>query len=284
MEYLMTYGWAILIIAVVLGAIYSLGLFNGAMLGPKASPGSCQVLRPNGALTTTYISLEGTCTNELPQYVGQFNGTSTMVNVPFAQALDPQSMTMSVWAKAGSPLGGNEGVLTDKADALHGLNIQFGTIQRIAALDDASIYIQTSYQPAVGTWYYVAVTYNSTTQNNVLYVNGVKVANAIQALAYYPGTGYYNTFQIGNFYTNPVCSGCLLGSISNVQFYNNSLDANSILALYQEGIGGAPINLQSLIGWWPLNGNANDYSGNLNNGVPTSVVYTNQWLSGYTVP
>ncbi len=34
MEYLMTYGWAILIIAVVLGALFSLGVFNGtALLG-----------------------------------------------------------------------------------------------------------------------------------------------------------------------------------------------------------------------------------------------------------
>jgi hypothetical protein len=30
MEYLMTYGWAILIIAVVLGAMFSLGIFGGA--------------------------------------------------------------------------------------------------------------------------------------------------------------------------------------------------------------------------------------------------------------
>ncbi len=34
MEYLMTYGWAILIIAVVLAALYSLGLFNSAAWGP----------------------------------------------------------------------------------------------------------------------------------------------------------------------------------------------------------------------------------------------------------
>ncbi len=36
MEYLMTYGWAILIIAVVLGALFSLGIFNSATLAPKA--------------------------------------------------------------------------------------------------------------------------------------------------------------------------------------------------------------------------------------------------------
>ncbi|MGC9010605.1 MAG: hypothetical protein ACP5JN_00435 [Candidatus Micrarchaeia archaeon] len=39
----------------------------------------------------------------------------------------------------------------------------------------------------------------------------------------------------------------------------------------QEGIGGAPIDLQHLVAWWPLNGNANDYSGNGNNGVPSNV-------------
>jgi hypothetical protein len=42
MEYLMTYGWAILIIAVVLGALFSLGLFSGStLLGTScvASPG-----------------------------------------------------------------------------------------------------------------------------------------------------------------------------------------------------------------------------------------------------
>ena len=36
MEYLMTYGWAILIIAVVLGALFSLGVFNSANLAPRA--------------------------------------------------------------------------------------------------------------------------------------------------------------------------------------------------------------------------------------------------------
>jgi len=42
MEYLMTYGWAILIIAVVLGALFSLGVFSGtSMLGTSciAGPG-----------------------------------------------------------------------------------------------------------------------------------------------------------------------------------------------------------------------------------------------------
>jgi len=74
------------------------------------------------------------------------------------------------------------------------------------------------------------------------------------------------------------------GSISNVQIYNASLSQAEIAALYDEGIGGAPIDLQNLVGWWPLNGNANDYSGNDNNGVPSGVTYTSNWYSGYSAP
>src|SRR5271157_6101508 len=80
MEYLMTYGWAILIIAVVLGALFALGFFNSANLAPKVPAGSCQVYRPNGPGTTSFINLEGTCNNELPQYVAQFNGASSYIS------------------------------------------------------------------------------------------------------------------------------------------------------------------------------------------------------------
>jgi len=57
MEYLMTYGWAILIIAVVLGALFSLGIFSGGQISGitcVASPGFlCQnpVLGTNGNLS-----------------------------------------------------------------------------------------------------------------------------------------------------------------------------------------------------------------------------------------
>jgi hypothetical protein len=66
------------------------------------------------------------------------------------------------------------------------------------------------------------------------------------------------------------------GMISNAQIYNTSLDASSISTLYQEGMGGAPVNPQYLVGWWPLNGDANDYGGN-NNGAPTAITYVSQY-------
>ncbi|MEM4067662.1 MAG: hypothetical protein QXV17_12475 [Candidatus Micrarchaeaceae archaeon] len=79
-------------------------------------------------------------------------------------------------------------------------------------------------------------------------------------------------------------ASAIVGNLLDVQIYNTSLSANEIQYLYTEGIGGAPIDLQNLVAWWPLNGNANDYSGNGNNGQATGVTYVSNWYSGYTPP
>jgi hypothetical protein len=57
MEYLMTYGWAIIIIAVVIGALYALGIFSGGLQGANTCLASPQficnnpILYSSGALT-----------------------------------------------------------------------------------------------------------------------------------------------------------------------------------------------------------------------------------------
>ena len=98
MEYLMTYGWAILIIAVVLGALYYLGVFNTANLAPRAQPGSCKVVRPNGPSTTTFINLAGICSGQLPLFVGQFDGATSYVNlIQMTQETGTNPMSFSEW-------------------------------------------------------------------------------------------------------------------------------------------------------------------------------------------
>jgi len=66
MEYLMTYGWAILIIAVVLGALFSLGVFSSSsFLGTACIPQS-GYLCSNPIATTTGLTVT----------VGQATGAS----------------------------------------------------------------------------------------------------------------------------------------------------------------------------------------------------------------
>ena len=75
-----------------------------------------------------------------------------------------------------------------------------------------------------------------------------------------------------------------VGQLANLQIYNTTLSQAEITALYDEGIGGAPIRPQNIVGWWPLNGNAQDYSGNNNNGQATGITYSSSWTSGYGAP
>ena len=284
MEYLMTYGWAILIIAVVLGAIYSLGLFNGASLAPRAQPGSCQVYRPNGPGTVQYVSLAGSCTNQLPQYVAQFNGATSNVLVPYSGSVNfVNAFTVVVWIY---PLVNNT-----YNEFIIGSQNPSNRNWKLGVVPGGSIRFDVYYPPYTGGefegvggninpngWYQIAATFNNTAIT--VYKNGVSVTS----ITFSSNTvnNVQNPVSIGQ--DQALGSRIFNGSMANMQLYNSSLDANSVKALYLEGIGGAPINLQSLVGWWPLNGNANDYSGDLNNGQPSSIIYINQWLGPYKIP
>ena len=283
MEYLMTYGWAILIIAVVLGAIYSLGLFSGASLAPRSQPGACQVIRPNGALTTPYISLAGSCTNELPQYVAQFNGANSYIGTPTSGLpLGSSARSAFAWIYVTGGTSGYDsiyayGTFTAGGCTTNEIAIIWDDVNDLRFSGCGNDWTSALVIPQ-NTWTFVGFTYASGASTVTLYLNGQSQTGTLPL-------GPLNTV-VGNSVIGQVVAAVsyFQGRIANVQVYNSSLDANSVNAIYREGIGGVPVNLQGLVGWWPLNGNANDYSGNLNNGAPMAVTYTNQWLNGYNVP
>ena len=293
MEYLMTYSWAILIIAVVLAALFQLGVFNPMSFAPKAPPGSCQVFRPNGPYTTSFINLEGICSGELPQYVAQFNGqwSSGPYNsnsVIFAPS-EPISgtnviFTIAMWVKPSSVQNFSHSQNT-QVFSLEGFQA-FGirnsclpntclVLIRCTSADTGSGAL-LPYSIFNNEWYFIAVSVNP--PNYYWYINGVSSADT-NGNTYTSSPGATIGTQFATCYSN-----AFNGSIANVQLYNTSLSANEIQALYLEGIGGAPINLQHLVAWWPLNGNANDYSGNGNNGQASNVNFVSNWYSGYTPP
>jgi hypothetical protein len=84
MEYLMTYGWAILIIAVVLGALFSLGVFSGSgILGTACVAGSGYLCQSPVFSHSTGVILVN---------IGQSTGTSwTAANFMFV----PQGQAVS---------------------------------------------------------------------------------------------------------------------------------------------------------------------------------------------
>jgi len=285
MEYLMTYGWAILIIAVVLGALFELGVFNANNFAPKAPPGACQVFRPNGPGTTSFINLEGICTGEIPQYVAQFNGQSSYVQTGINE-IPTGSPNVSITAWVTVPIYTSSGCGQESAfgygsnscnanQADLGLNGN-GNVSFASCGND----FFSPLRVALNTWTFIAAVYTSGATTATVYENnksstGALSSNKIISVST-PITSWIGAIP------SPAC--LFDGSISNVQIYNTSLSPNEIQALYLEGIGGAPIDLQHLVAWWPLNGNANDYSGNDNNGQASNVNYISNWYSGYTPP
>ncbi|MGC8587265.1 MAG: LamG-like jellyroll fold domain-containing protein [Candidatus Micrarchaeia archaeon] len=286
MEYLMTYGWAILIIAVALGALYELGIFSPSAFAPKAPPGACQVFRPDGPYTTTFISLAGSCSGEVPQYVAEMNGNS-YINGTLASGFIPNSpisITLTAWVY--DPSGANlapiavgsysYGCTTHLYEA--GLNsVSTNTIRYHGCCYDYQASPFNNVNLGDGRWHFLALSYSYPAQRIIFMVdNNTQIdpwssAPTLGALAFWLGRD-----MCDKWYTS--------GYMSNLQVYNTSLSANSLRALYLEGIGGAPIRLQNLVAWWPLNGNAEDYSGNGNNGAPIGITYVSNWYSGYTPP
>ncbi len=219
------------------------------------------------------------CSGELPQYVsvvqngGYFNiPSSSQTFTSFTISLWVTSPPGSAWYRnlvAAAPFRFE---LTNAGyPPNYGLTFSFNSLYNTGGASCG--------QFSTNQWYDFMVTY--TGSNVLLYSNG-----ALECT----GSATQNTLSINQFHVGQdglsyIGSGDdFYGSIANVQIYNTSLSGNEIQALYLEGIGGAPLKLQNLAGWWPLNGNANDYSGDNNNGVPISVTYTNQWASGYTSP
>ncbi len=270
----MTYGWAILIIAIVLVALFSLGIFNSGNFAPRAQPGSCEVLR-----TAVQTSLVGQCNGELPQYVAQFPGYPNP-GVIISDSRFPngdKSVSILAWVKT-----------TQSADYPFVLNYgEYGTAEEDWMLGIYSGQVcpdswsdHRCAGPLVNnnTWNLVGFTYSGGT-NVEVYINGIS----------YTGTGSGTpNVQTGSGTMANIGGGTsgfnFTGYIANVQIYNLSLSQSDMLALYKEGIDGAPINVNNLVGWWPLNGNANDYSGNGNDGTATNVIYTSAWTSGYSAP
>ena len=117
------------------------------------------------------------------------------------------------------------------------------------------------------SFYLMTGVYNASSGDVSLYING----------KYYGGgpggTSQATTgnFVIGSQSSQPI--GNVI--ITNVQVYNAALSSNQINAIYNEGIAGNPVDSANVVGWWPLDGNTNDYSGNGNNGIPYNIKYVN---------
>lgn len=297
MEYLMTYSWAVLVIAVVLIAFFAIGVFSPGISGPRAAPGSCQVYRPQGPGSTYLINFVGTCNDEMPRYVMSSYGTDSYVIVPGSNSaisslnIQGNTITLSAWVYIiGTPFHD----IVDKENQ-YGMKIDVNNQPHACTpsnnpgicleWDTASDWYGNGF-PIPGAqfnqWMFLAVTMQG--NEKYWYANGAFLGNV-----YNPNS---ITYTNANYVIGAISPGFVgfgeaewfNGWIANVQLYNTTLSSNDIKSLYMEGIGGVPISPQNLVGWWPLNGDGQDYSGNGNSDVPANVAFFTSWSNGYTIP
>jgi hypothetical protein len=282
MEYLMTYGWAILIIAVVLGVLFQLGVFNSSSFAPRSPPGSCQVLRTSGT-----ASLVGQCSGILPKFVTDFtqiNGRDTYISVSGSKSTNfmtaSNAITVSAWVYPTNDVGhtSNQWYVVSKLNypnagfwffLQNGGNVAFLSCNGGVCGSGWVGPISANAIP-LNQWSQIAARSDGITAN--VFINGILAgSSAGNTLIDAPGSLYIDLAG-GAGYDYP-----FNGMISNVQLYNCSLSFGEIQAIYSAGIGGAPVRPQNVVGWWPLNGDAKDYSGNNNNGAPYGVTYIGQY-------
>ncbi len=290
-EYLTTYGIAILIIAIIGVTIYGLNLLNPYSLSPKANPSSCQVTRPNGPGSDIFLELVGpNCMqNDIPEYVAQFNGQSSYINLGNPNYFSPEAgsnggrMSICAWYYIVSLSNYHGFLLKGESSPSNGNGWEYaigqGSQQTYVVWTTSGADIASySFSPLMTKrWTFTCFTYNYSSSTAYVYINTTRYAATFS-----PGTPASQTnanLTIGageNGYSNV--------ELSNLQIYNTTLSQQQVQTIYSEGIGGAPIDLTSLVGWWPLNGNAKDYSGNQNEGISNGVTFISNWESGYSTP
>jgi hypothetical protein len=309
MEYLMTYSWAIVIIVMILAGLLYLGAFNPANWAPRTQPGSCTVVRPHGPGTTYGIKLVGVCQNYIPQYVINGYQTGSQLQVNYLNytgdltSAGQNSITVTLWMAFSPPISPDMFSYSsmDSQFTYPGVSLGLGTSSSNPFCLNADYSQPNPYSPQ-----FVNILYQCQLRN--LYENQMSFIAFVyngDTVTLYDGTtgaelaSWTGPLALQGSWDNmPSPSRLILlggiqgeapwhGYMSNVQVYNTALSSNSISALYTEGIGGDPIDLSNLVGWWPLNGNLNDYSGNDNNAYVvggTQPYYTSGWTYTYSYP
>ncbi|MEM3791307.1 MAG: LamG domain-containing protein [Candidatus Micrarchaeaceae archaeon] len=229
----------------------------------------------NGYMPYGLFALSPSYKDRNPSYFfsSYFNGVNSYANTSLKMNVTPSGWTESAWVNisglstgwCGS--GHSNVVLTDRGSgqgqsltlgttpySTNGFGFFFGYDTNNVG-DFASTY--PSYQ--YNKWYFLTGVYNGTGLK--IYVDGI--LEGIYTTTSYPG----NTCSSGklpSLFSSPfnwtigyeqAWNSYFYGKILDVQVYASPLSSQQVYELYEEGIGGIPIQNARLLAWWPLNTN-----------------------------
>ncbi len=183
--------------------------------------------------------------------VGQtfaLDGANDYVQVPDSQSLRPASVTLEAWVKffatngirviIGKPLGNG-------AFNSYALAFQDGAV--LAGVADNSGFGPFLIGPAntvPGQWYHLAYTFDGSSKQQVLYVNGIPVASgtANKTMSYDA-----QPVLLGADVENGVLSFFHHGQIDEASLYNRALTSDEIATIYNAGAAGKQLPTPQLM-------------------------------------
>lgn len=165
MEYLMTYGWAILILAVVLAVLFGLGLFNGNNLtGTKciAAPGFLCV-------NPIYLHSDSNIIVELGQDTGVNWIGANFVFVPQGTPLNANGIPeISFIASPANTLLANQGMLSSTSQTFYlPVNGLTTDVAIVGTIEEGGIWVQYTYTYQAGGIQVKQVSYSQIAQLTV---------------------------------------------------------------------------------------------------------------------
>ena len=163
------------------------------------------------------------------------SANNNFIDAGTSPTLTPNNITLEAWAKAKS-LSSWNGIISNMTSWGTGFSLQMGTSQKISAMISGS-YLTTNWTPSIGVWYHIVATHDSSTNLNILYVNGKEENRSTQSVTYEANPKTY----IGAFYTSP--NLLFDGQIDGVKIYNYARTPAQVAYDYNKG---------GPVGWWKL--------------------------------
>ena len=172
-----------------------------------------------------------------------FDGSSR-IDIPYASALNPESFTVTLWAKA-ETTGGFASPITSRDDvslgaSTHGYilyNDSGGTWNFWTGDGNPGWDYLPGEPVAMNTWTHLAISYDALSQSKTIYINGIQMAQDIAPNQYSPnGTVEMEDLHIGagqddgeNFWFS--------GAIDDVGLFRKALSLEEINAIMMNGVG-----------------------------------------------
>ncbi len=254
--------------------------FSAAVTINYTEPGSIfpSAVYPSSGTITGTVSA-----STAQSYVANFNGVNSYITTSllYPSGNSQRNFSLSLWfmPKSGAPSSFYNG-LFDSDNGNNGWGLMYWPDTHrldfwILSTVSGTVQDMEFGNLINGSWVNVVITYNKTPTGYIGngYINGVLISsNVLRSPVTLPMPYGFN---IGRARQS---SGSIsFGLISGVQLYNSTLTSSQVTELYNNGIGGRYLNNLKVIGFWPLNGTAKDYSGNGNNGVATNVIFTSNY-------